>query len=352
MNRMIRGMAGLMVALGASACADDPSVEFGGDAPTKIQASPTVMFVNQGAREEILFRLVDDRNRSTPTSFEVSNVGAGITVELDDEYRPDYIGSDELEFNPIQHQHRYYVTANAPVGTSFTVSSGGISQVITVNVVPTEIPITITVAGGLATITSETFTFTAATTVEFDGLLQNVLSVSPDGHSIVVPVPGGGLTDEPPVISGAVAGYMPTVALAAAPGTTGVTAGPTMFGSATYPSATPITIPETDFTFTDRGDFVGADIFGQGGPNAHYRFIIPNDRHFDLTVSWAGGLDLDWLLLDADQNVRASAGAGGAGPEHASADLVAGTYDLVVINWCNGCTDTNPATFVQFHIAP
>ena len=85
MNRMIRGMAGLMVALGVSACGEDPSVDFGGDAPTKIQASPEVMFVTQGTPDALLLRLVDDRNRSTATSWEISNVSPGLTVELDEE---------------------------------------------------------------------------------------------------------------------------------------------------------------------------------------------------------------------------------------------------------------------------
>jgi hypothetical protein len=345
MNRMIRGMAGLMVALGASACADDPSVEFGGDAPTKIQASPTVMFVNQGAREEILFRLVDDRNRSTPTSFEVSNVGAGITVELDDEYRPDYIGSDELEFNPIQHQHRYYVTANAPVGTSFTVSSGGISQVITVNVVPTQIPITITVSAGIATITSETFTFTPATTVAFDNLEQSVLTVSGDGHTITVPVPGG-LVDEPPVISGAVAGYMPTVALAAAEGTATVTT-TTSFGSATVAGAPAIVLPE-EITITDRGGTWGADVLGDGGPIMWYKFEVPADRHLDITVDWVGGNDLDYELVRCNDLSSVLYVGTSAHPEHNSVDVTAGTYCLAVVDYQTGGAPTN----WSIHIAP
>ena len=346
MNRMIRGMAGLMVALGASACSDDPSVEFGGDAPTKIQASPTVMFVNQGAREEILFRLVDDRNRSTPTSFEISNVGAGITVELDDEYRPDYIGSDELEFNPIQHQHRYYVTANAPVGTQFTVTSGGISQVIKVNVVPTQIPITVSVAGGIATITSETFTFTEATTVEFDGLAQSVLSLSGDGHTITVAAPGG-LANVAPVISGAVAGYMPTVALAAAPGTATVST-TSSIGSSTVAGAPAIVLNYDELTITDRGGTWGADVLGDGGPLMWYRFEVPADRHLDITVDWVGGNDLDYELVRCNDLSSVLYVGTSAHPEHNSVDVTAGTYCLAVVDWNTAGAPTN----WSIHIGP
>jgi hypothetical protein len=346
-------MAGLLVALGASACADDPSVEFGGDAPTKIQASPTVMFVNQGTPEFMLARLVDDRNRSTPTSFEISNVSAGITVTLDETFRPDFIGSDQLEFNPIQHVHRFIVTGVEAVGGEFTVSSQGISQVVKVNVVPSEIPTSIVAgAAGFLDISSENFTFDMATSFDFGGnVLATPVSVSPDGHTATIVAPPG-LNDVRPTITGARASYMPTVALSAAPATTGVSTPATLFGSATYPSARAITVPEGEFYFTDAGDMTGADIFGGGGPLAWYQFVVPADRHFDLTVSWAAGHDLDWYLFDADGNQVAGAGAAGAGPEHASADLVAGTYDLAVVNWCDGCTDTDPVGFIQFHIVP
>lgn len=214
MNRMIRGMAGLLVALGASACADDPSVEFGGDTPTKIQASPTVMFVTQGVEEELLVRLVDDRNRSTATSFEISNVSAGLTVELDTEYRPDYIGSDQLEFNPIQHQHRYYVTGVDAVSGSFTVSSGGISQVITVRVIPTTLGAALSSAapalGESVTITAPAnLSFTPASTVTFTPGGAAIITEQTATTITFTPRPG---SSGPATVTGVVMDYAPTLA--------------------------------------------------------------------------------------------------------------------------------------------
>lgn len=347
MNRMIRGMAGLMVALGASACSEDPSVEFGGDAPTKIQASPTVMFVNQGAREEILFRLVDDRNRSTPTSFEISNVGAGITVELDDEYRPDYIGSDELEFNPIQHQHRYYVTANAPVGTQFTVTSGGISQVIKVNVVPTEIPLALSGGNGTTeptAITSENFTFDATTTFDAGGYHLPVHSISEDGHTANIIIPAN-LQASDLVVTGARASYMPTVALPALTASEQVS-GPASNGiagtnsQATAPALTPTGL---GFGWADAGPFTGPNY---GLPSATsttkiYRLVVTEDMgEVDISVDWdaSGGADIDLYLRDAAFNALGqSDNANNADhpPETVTHDLPAGEYFIVALLWNN-----------------
>lgn len=346
MNRMIRGMAGLLVALGASACADDPSVEFGGDTPTKIQASPTVMFVNQGAREEILFRLVDDRNRSTPTSFEITNVGAGITVELDDEYRPDYIGSDELEFNPIQHQHRYYVTANDPVGTQFTVSSSGITQVIQVKVVPTSLPLTVEGGNGTtaaSAISNPNFLFTDETLFSIDGITLPVLSVSEDGHTANVILPGG-LSDATLTVEGARASYMPTIALPAldADETISTPAATPQANTADFTTAPTFTATGTpSWGWVDLGAFTGADEVGGGGPMKWYKVVITEDMaEATISLNWgtngAGDLgDLDVFLVDEGFTTIIAAAAAGNNathpPEEIIHELLAGTYFIGVL---------------------
>jgi hypothetical protein len=325
-------MAGLLVALGASACGEDPSVDFGGDAPTKIQASPTVMFVNQGTQKFVKVRLVDDRNRSTATSFEISNVSPGITVVLDETYRPDFIGSDGLEFNPIQHEHRLIVTGVAPVGAQFTVSSSGISQVVTVNVIPSEIPITFgALTNGTVDVTSENFTFDYSTTFDFDGIVQTPLVVSADGHTATILAPAA-IAGVNPTISGARASYMPTIALAAAEGTASVGAGnSSKFGGNTQGAAPTVTLNGPDFTLTD----AGADAWGpavQGGPAIWYKITVPSARHLDITVDWDGGNDLDYFLVDESLGIVLSE-ATSAHPEHGAVDVEAGTYYLVIVDW-------------------
>ncbi len=195
MNRVIRGMAGLIVALGASACANDYSLDFGGD-PTHIQASPQVMFVNQGATEELLVRLVNDRNESTPAAFAAANVGAGITVVRDVNYRPDNINPEKTLQSPeVQSQMRFYVTANTNVSTSFTITSGSFSTTITVRVVPTNVgglsiaepaigdPVTITAPGDVSFNTT-------TSTVSFGNTGAAVITELTAKSITFVPIPG------------------------------------------------------------------------------------------------------------------------------------------------------------------
>jgi hypothetical protein len=188
-------MAGLIVALGASACANDYSLEFGGD-PTNIQATPQVMFVNQGATEELRVRLVNDRNESVPAIFAASNVGSGITVVRDENYRPDNVNPEKtLQPNEAQNQMRFFVTANTNVSTSFTITSGSFSTTITVRVVPTNVgglsvaepaigdPVTITAPGDVS--------FNPATsTVSFDNTGAAVITEITAKSITFIPIPG------------------------------------------------------------------------------------------------------------------------------------------------------------------
>ncbi len=70
MNRMIRVMAGLLVALGASACVSDPSLDYASD-PSMIVADPEVVFITHGTQKQGRVRRVDERNRATPTEFTI-----------------------------------------------------------------------------------------------------------------------------------------------------------------------------------------------------------------------------------------------------------------------------------------
>ncbi|MDZ4259544.1 MAG: hypothetical protein U0974_13585 [Gemmatimonadales bacterium] len=139
MKELIRGVACLALALGATACEDDPSIDFGGS-PTLVQLSPNVMFITSGNTKELLARLVNDRNQSVPTSFTVSNVGAGLNVIFDTLFRPQQTIKDPVLTSPlIKTQQRYFIEANLPVGgqSTFTLTSGGISGSPTINIEPT-----------------------------------------------------------------------------------------------------------------------------------------------------------------------------------------------------------------------
>ena len=182
MKRLIRGMAGLAIVLGASACAEDYSLDFGGE-PTQLQATPYAMFINQGVTEEVYVRLINDRNQSIPMDVTVSNVGSGITVEVDRTYRPDNAGSDSLAVDPLQIQHRVLVTADAPTKTTFRLTSGSHSTDVTVQVVPN----TIGALSNAAPAVGEEVTISAPAGLSFttEGDNASTVTFSPGGAAVI-----------------------------------------------------------------------------------------------------------------------------------------------------------------------
>src|SRR5690606_2357953 len=75
-------------------------------------------------------------------SFELANVGAGLTVTYDDQYRPQWTSTDPvLEAPLVKEQQRYTVSANIPTGgqRTFQLTSGGLAGTVKVNVTPTVI---------------------------------------------------------------------------------------------------------------------------------------------------------------------------------------------------------------------
>mgnify|MGYP002623002309 CR=1 FL=1 len=218
MNRTIRGMAGLLVALGASACANDWSLDFGGP-PTQVQASPDAMFITSGAApKELLLRLVNDRNQSIPAEWTVTNVPSGMTVVKDANYRPDWINDDDtLTPDALQVQHRYFVSANIPTGGqfTFTVASQGISKQVTVRVLPTSLGASLSAT---APALGEEVTIPAPATMSFNASTSTV-TFTPGGAAVItnrsatsisfLPRPG---SQGPATVTNVTLNYAPTLA--------------------------------------------------------------------------------------------------------------------------------------------
>ncbi len=216
MKGLIRGVASAAVVLGATACTDDYSIDFGG-APTAVQASPEVMFINSGATKEVLVRLVNDRNQSVPAEYTVSNVGAGLTVTYDATYRPEWSSTDPvLEPPAVKIQQRYTVTANIPTGgqRTYTLTSGGMSTTGTVYVLPTNMGASLSATapalGEEVTITApEGQSFTATATVAFETGGAPIITNRTAKSITFLPRPGstGAAT-----VTGVTLDYAPTLA--------------------------------------------------------------------------------------------------------------------------------------------
>lgn len=222
MKELIRGVACMALALGATACEDDPSIDFGGS-PTMVQLSPNVMFINSGKTKELLVRLVNDRNQAVPTSFTVSNVGAGLNVVFDTAFRPQQTGAEPEPTSPlIKTQQRYFIEADLPGGgqRTFTLTSGGISGSPTINIEPSNTgalsatapalgePITINAPDGQ----SFTTTGSAATTVSFDvgGTQQEAIITALTATSVTfLPLPG---STGPATVTNITLNFAPTLA--------------------------------------------------------------------------------------------------------------------------------------------
>jgi len=136
MTRLIRGSVLLAACVGLWACGTDSTSSEAGK-PFKIVALPTVVFIKTDSSQLITFQLVDELDGQIPTTWTLSGSTPNFTVALDSSYRPVYNPDGSLTLPTEQTEVRATITGTALLGTSeFTVSAGGKSLTIPVNVVP------------------------------------------------------------------------------------------------------------------------------------------------------------------------------------------------------------------------
>ena len=332
MHRYIRG---LMLAAAAGVvwgCGDDPLAEGAGD-NLDLTGDPAALFVNVGELERMVVELIDDQGTAVQTTFAVSNVSAGITVEVDESFVPVFSPEGELLPPTSPTRVRLEVTAGLAAGVeTFDVTAEGVTKTFTVRVVPT---------GFVATfaeppIVLDTVTMTAtapfgfapdAVIISATGWEYETIEVAADGSSITF-IPS---TSEPGplTVQGAtlsfIAGATFTFETVNADGIG------SPFTNQTDPDATAPTIAAPaavgdSVVFID-GATIAVDQF--------YRVSVPAAGTYQFTLSWDSDADEDMLLCNADCSAflpGGTAGATGANPENATI-VAAGAVEWVV--WIN-----------------
>jgi len=193
MKRVLLGSV-LLAAVGLLGCRDNPIEP--GEGVAKIVASPSRIFIAQGGSENVTIQALDDQGNPLPDAVTVSaQPGAGVTVTKDESLRPTYAPDGTLVPLPEGTVSRFIVTATEFVKTSFTVTAGGVTLDIPVEVVPATLPATLSKTdlawGDTITITAPAGTFFRDTSkVTFaGGIAPIIVDRAADGSSIRL-IPG------------------------------------------------------------------------------------------------------------------------------------------------------------------
>ena len=163
MNRILRGAVVFAASALVWACSTEPEQTLGGD-PDHLVLDPAVIIVEEGGTEEVFVRLVDQQGTSLPTEFSVTAAGPQVTVTADPLHRPIYAADGSLVTSPANTDLRLQVVGAALGTTTFTVTAEGLSQEVTVTVVPSDLTATFTPVAPLA---GDTVTITLPAGLQF-----------------------------------------------------------------------------------------------------------------------------------------------------------------------------------------
>jgi hypothetical protein len=222
MNRLTLGMVPLLALLLLGSCSTEPTDDLR-NGIDKLVAEPTNLSLAPGQTKTVEVGAVDAQGNQLDLAYDVTSVGAGLTVRRDSTFRPQFVNDTTLVVPPTAPRFRFVVTAaegNSFQNTSFTVTSSGKELVIPVNIEPTTtIEATFSNAtpalGEVVTLTMPPgLTLTPDATVSFadESLIPVIVARAPDGTSISFLVPpnrGGPLT-----INGVVSSVAPDVVFA------------------------------------------------------------------------------------------------------------------------------------------
>lgn len=342
MKRLLCGSVVLAASLGVVSCNGDPTGDFR-NGPSRINAVPTSLFIDQGDDAAVTVTLVDDQGDPLAGDFEIATQGSGITVARNDAFLGTTVGA------PLESQAQFVITAgDTPTPSSFTLTAGGLSIDIPVVVTPTAIATSVfsnatPAVNEPVTLTAEGYTFQPDAAISFAGTPAIVLGISEDGGALTfLPAPGTTGAAEVENIS---INFLPSAPLTLETATELTVADVVPLAGTgapgTAPALTVAPVGETS-TFYDGGTYdYAAPLFGTTFPARLYSFTVPADGDYTFSLDWAGGVeDLGVYFFLPDGSTETGTAADGASnPEESTSTFTAGTYLLAVVNF----NATNPA---------
>ena len=248
MQRLL-GRSIVFGALAVLACSGDPTGNEG--TPTLITANPDVVFVPQGDSSAVIVSVVDEDGQILQSDPTVSDVGAGIAVDVDPTFQA------VTTENPIGRQTRFFVKGLDLTATTFTINALGLSKVIQVTSVPSALNATISdtvpALGTPVTLTLPAGVFlTDSSELTVDGLPQVIQSQDPaTGVIVFLPAPN---SHAPAVVSNIGVNSNPnlvfTLATPDSIHTDSITAFPSSISSTTPAGGQVVTLTSTDPRFS------------------------------------------------------------------------------------------------------
>jgi hypothetical protein len=116
-------------------CNSEPTDSLRGG-PTELVATPTHLFIELGGVKNVEVGSVDDQGNPIDLNYEVTATGPGITVRRDSSFLPIFVDDSTLQAPAVGPRFRFIVEGTAYAASSFTVSAGGLTLEVPVQVVP------------------------------------------------------------------------------------------------------------------------------------------------------------------------------------------------------------------------
>jgi len=297
MNRRLFGAFGVLtvVAFGLGSCKSDPLSDLDGN-PARVVTDFSYLQLPIGGTQVVNASVLDARTTPLEVPITFTPCTADVSVAVDTSYHP---------IPPTSSQA--IVTAVSANSSCVVVSGGGISDTVTVAVLPAGFN------GAFSSATpkgGDTLTISSTATLKFDvatvavsfGAAGNgtIVGKTADQLKVLVPFGAAGPLD----ITGIAVTYVPGLVVALPTTNTVTQTGDFWTGDDDYATAPSINIPAaaaettyaiTNFVTTDNLAICGEGAFGSTGPCSIYKYTIAGTDSVQIrfTVDWDGATDVD-----------------------------------------------------------